>query len=121
MPEGVGDIKQVLSWAGALSASAVIPHPIATFVGAVIGGLAGEVVEEGVSDFALLQQSRLLDRLRPLRNADLERAAIRALRDALRVAKRELKNQTDSGNPPAGFQTTKWLSFGSGMSSLKRY
>jgi hypothetical protein len=102
MPEGVGDIKQVLSWAGALSASAVIPHPIATFVGAVIGGLAGEVVEEGVSDFALLQQSRLLDRLRPLRNADLERAAIRALRDALRVAKRELKNQTDSGNPPRG-------------------
>jgi len=102
MPEGVGDIKQVLSWAGALSASAVIPHPIATFVGAVIGGLAGEVVEEGVSDFALLQQSRLLDRLRPLRNADLERAAIRALRDALRVAKRELQNQTDSGNPPRG-------------------
>jgi hypothetical protein len=102
MPEGVGDIKQVLSWAGALSASAVIPHPIATFVGAVIGGLAGEVVEEGVSDFALLQQSRLLDRLRPLRNADLERAAIRALRDALRVAKRELKNQTGSGNLPRG-------------------
>jgi hypothetical protein len=102
MPEGVGDIKQVLSWAGALSASAVIPHPIATFVGAVIGGLAGEVVEEGVSDFALLQQSRLLGRLRPLRNADLERAAIRALRDALRVAKRELQNQTDSGNPPRG-------------------
>jgi hypothetical protein len=102
MPEGVGDIKQVLSWAGALSASAVIPHPIATFVGAVIGGLAGEVVEEGVSDFALLQQSRLLDRLRPLRNADLERAAIRALRDALRVAKRELQNQTDSGNLPRG-------------------
>jgi hypothetical protein len=100
MLSGGGDIKSVCSGVGALLGSAVGPFGI--LIGGFLGGLVGEILVERTADFSVEQARRLLNRLRPLRNADLERAAIDALRSALRDAKRELQNQTDSSTLPRG-------------------
>lgn len=95
-----GDIKSLLSALGAVLASAIIPPPYGPIVGGIGLGLVGEIIEEKVSDFALSSRDNWLSRLRPQRNADLERAMIRALHDTLKDVEEQRKNQTQKRKLP---------------------
>jgi len=94
------DIKTICTNGGALLGSAA--GPVGNIVGGIIGGLLGEILERVAVDLSVEQAQRLLGCMHPLRNTDLERTVLDALRNALQEAKRELMSQTDGSCHPRG-------------------
>ncbi len=77
--------------------------PIGGFAGGFIGSVLGEIAVPAAADFSRERLENAIRRFRPPRNADLERAQLEALRNALNRAREELRQQTsDTSNLPRG-------------------